>query len=81
MSIFDIVGKKIAVNCRTKEEADAFIRLAIDCNLANNWEQNGNYKFEEYGEKLAIILTRVLYTETMLSDIARLNTIWRTLIR
>lgn len=47
MSIFDIVGKDIAVNCRTEEEADAFVNLAKECMLSNNWEDSRSF-FEDY---------------------------------
>lgn len=50
MSIFDIVGEHIAVNCRTEEEADAFVNLAKKCKLADNWGDRRSF-FEYYYDK------------------------------
>lgn len=66
MSIFDIVGEDIAVNCRTEEEADAFIDLAKKCMLADNWGDRRSF-FEDYYDKTCYrIYKSYIYKNTTL---------------
>lgn len=66
MSIFDIVGKRIAVNCRTEEESDAFVKLAKECKLADNWGDRRSF-FGDYYDKTCY---RIYKSNVFYNDIA-----------
>lgn len=66
MSIFDIVDKHIAVNCRTEEEADAFVKLAEECKLANNWGDERSFFEDYYDETCYRIYNSYVHKSTIL---------------